>query len=235
MLHGAGAALALGHLQVEGLAAGRLVLLGGGVVVDELDGRYVEVALMAGYSQELINHRAFHAVGGESGLVGYLRVVGVKVFGEVDHRLLDKLQVSRAAYHHLQRHRLVGLQFMFVNSGLDVEVPHSAREVGRPLGQRVHLYGERRSLDLFLHFRIAAAAVEECLKGVYIAVAHEYDAVVGDAGNLQRARNLRKHHVLAPRHRAVAAPVELLYLEALLLWQGQLLRVEALQVGHLAL
>ena len=225
----------LGHIEGErlrlhGLVAGRLR-----VVVGEADGGNLELAGMTGHSQEVVNHGALEAVDGQLALVRQLGVVLVEVVGEVDRRLLDELQVTRTADDDTQRHRVVGLHLGLRQLGRDAELTHSTREVGRTLRQRVDLNIDARRLYLLLHLDVARAAVEERLEGVYVAVLLHDDAVERDAGNGQFTRNLREHDILAPRHRTVRTAVDGLNLEALLLGQLYLLRVEALKVGHLAL
>ena len=190
--------------------------------------------MVARYGQEVVHHVTLHAVGRQLCLVGHFRVVFVEVFREVDDRLLDEFEVARSAHDDADVDRFVGLDGLFVYLSGDVETSHAAREVVGFLWQRVYLYGESRSLDAAFHFDIAATAVEERLEGVYIAVLLYDGTVEGDARNLQLSRHLRVHHVLAPRHAAVVASVDILYMERLLLRQFHLLRVESGEVGHLS-
>ena len=190
---------------------------------------------MAGYGEEVVNHGAFQPVGRQLRLVSELGIVLVEVLGELHHGLLDELQVAHAADDDTQLDGVVGLHLGIVELGADVEVAYPTREVGRTLWQRVHLYLHPWSLYLFLHFHIAGAAVEEGLEGVDVAVLLDDDAVERQGRNLQLTRYLWEHDVLRPRYRAVGTAVDGLYLEALLLGQRHFLRVESVQVGHLAL
>ena len=233
--HGGAAARALLHVQREALRLHRLVAARGRIIIGELHGRYLELALMAGYGEEVVNHGAFQPVGRQLRLVGELGIVLVEVLGEFYHRLLDELQVAHAADDDTQLDGIVGLHLGIVELGADVEVPYPTREVGRTLWQRVYLYLHPWSLYLLLHLDIAGAAVEEGLEGVDVAVLLDDDAVERQGRNLQLTRYLGEHDVLRPGHRAVGTAVDGLYLEALLLWQRHFLRVESVQVGHLAL
>ena len=110
-----------------------------------------------------------------------------------------------------------------------------AREVGRTVRQRVYLDGDAGGGDFLLDLDIAGAPVEEGLEGVDITVALYDHALVGDARHFQLAGGLGEHDVLLPGDGAVGTAVEVLNLEALLLRQGHLTRIEALQIGHLAI
>ena len=88
---------------------------------------------------------------------------------------------------------------------------------------------------MFLNLHIAGTSVEEGFKGIDITVLLHHDAIEGDTGNRQFTRQLWEHHILAPRHCAIRTAIECLNLEAFLLREIDLLRMEALQVRHLAL
>ena len=64
---------------------------------------------------------------------------------------------------------------------------------------------------------------------------HNDNTLEREARYRHLARHLRVHNILAPRYATIVSTVQLLYVEALLLRQRYLLRVEALKVGHLAI
>ena len=82
--------------------------------------------LVAWHGQEIIYHVAFHAIGGQLGLVGDFGIIGVKVFGEFHHRLLDELEVAHTADNHTKGYRLVGFHLFLVELGTDVKLAHTA-------------------------------------------------------------------------------------------------------------
>ena len=85
-----------------------------------------------------------------------------------------------------------------------------------------------------MHLHITRAAIEESLDGVDIAVLLNHDTLEGDGRNLELARHLRIHDVLTPGDTTVRTAVDDLGVKHFLLWLWYLLRVEALQIGHLA-
>ena len=189
---------------------------------------------MAGNGQEVVDHRAFHAVGGQLGFVGDLGIVLVEVFRELNNRLLDELEITDTADDDTQLDGLVGLDLGIVELGRDAETADTAREARRALGQRIDLDLDAGSLYLLLHLDIAGTAVKEGLKGIDGTVLLDDDAVERDAGDLELARYLREHDVLRPGHRTVGTTVDVLYLKALLLRQRDFLRMEAVEFGHLS-
>ena len=101
--------------------------------------------------------------------------------------------------------------------------------------QRIHLNINTGSDNLLLHLHIARTPIEKSFKGVNVTILLNHNAIEGDAGDCQLTRQLRKHHILAPRHRAIRTTIESLDLETLLLRKIHLLSMEALQVRHLTL
>ena len=189
---------------------------------------------MTGHDEEVVDLRAFEAVGGQLRLVGNLRIVLVEVLGDVDNGLLDELEVTHTTDDDAQRDGVIGLRSGLIELGRDIELSHSTREVGRALRQGIDLDLDARCHNLLLDLDIARAAVEEGLKGIDIAVLLHDDTLEGDRGDMELSRHLREHDVLAPGTCAVRTSVDGLYREALLLREIHLLRVEALQVGHVA-
>ena len=233
--HGCSASGTLAYLQLKSLRLHRPIGIGRGVVVHELDRRNGVVALIAGNRQEVIHHIAFHTVGRQTCLIGHLCIIRVEILREGDDRLFDELQVTISANDHAQRDRVAGIHFRLVDLGRDIQAPHSTREILRARGQRVNLYRQARRNDVAFHLHIAGTAVEESLERIDIPVLLDDDALESDTWNLQLSRHLRIHHILAPGHTAIRAAVHLFHMEALLLRQRNLLRVEARQIGHLTI
>ena len=229
------ATFTLGHIEVILLRCQRLILLGLRVVIYKLHGRNGVLSLMTRHGQELIDHASLQSAHRQARLIRGLGIIGIKILREIHHRLLHQLQVTRTTDGHLHREGVVGLQLGLVNLRLHRELTYTAREISRTRGQRVYFNLDARCLDLLLHLHITRAAVEESLKWVYVAVLLHHNTIEGDGWHLQFARHLWEHHILAPRHRLIVTPVKLFYLEALLLRQGNLLRMEAFQVGHFTL
>ena len=224
---------ALLHLEREAFRLGRLVLMGGRIIIGELDRRYLVLALMTGHGEDIVDHRALQTIGRQLGLIGDLGVILVKIFGELHNRLLDELEIARTTDDDTQRDRVVGLGHGLVELCRDRELPHSTREIGRTSRQRVNLNLNARCYDLLLHLHIAGTTIEERLERIDVTILLDNNTIKGDAGYLHLARHLRKHDVLAPGTGAIGPSVDRLKLETLLLGQWHLLGVEALQVGHI--
>ena len=230
-----GIAVAFLNGTVEGLRLNGLIGIKAGIVVGELHGRYLILPLVARHHKEVVNHVALNAVGRQASFVGNLRVILVEVLREIDHRLLDELQVSVSAHHHTKRQRIVGLDGGLIEMSRDVELSDASREVGRTCRQRVNLNLQSRSLNGALHLHIAAATVEEGLERINGTVLLNHDSLEGDAGNFKLARHLGIHHILFPSDATVIAAVDLLHVVGRLLRAGDFLGVETGEVGHLSL
>ena len=227
-------ACALLHIDGEGLGLNSLVTAGRSVIVCKFHRRNLELTLMAGNSQEVVDHRTLNAVGGKFRLIGDLGIIAVKVLGELYHRLLDQLEVTHATDDDTKLESLVGFHFLGLQLGTDIEAPYPTREVGWTRGQRVNLYLDAWCLNLFLDLHITRAAIEEGLKRVDVAVLLNNNTIERNAGNLQLTRNLWEHDILRPSDSTVRTTVDGLNLKTLLLGQRHLLSVETVQLGHLS-
>ena len=189
---------------------------------------------MAGHNEDIIDLRTLQTISRKLRLVGNLRVILVEILGDVDNRLLDELQVTDTTHNDTQRHRIVGFRLRLIELGRDIELSYAAGEVCRTFRQGINLNLDARSHNLLLHLDIAGTSVEESLERIDVTVLLHHDALESDARNLELASHLREHHVLTPGTGAIGTPVEGLDGKALLLWQIHLLRIETLQVGHIA-
>ena len=191
------------------------------------------MSLMTRHDKDVVDHRTLDARCGQFCLVCHLRLVFVEVLGQFNLRLLDKFQITNTTDGDTHRNRIVGLRFRLTQRGRDREMAYAAREAGRPLRQGIHLDINTWGDNLLLHLDIARATIEECLEGINVTILLYDDALEGDAGNLELARHLGEHHILAPRGGPIRTAVEGLNRETLLCGQAHLLGVEALQVGHI--
>ena len=188
---------------------------------------------MTGNSQEVVDDAALQSLRREACLVGDLRIVMVEVLGELHLGLFQQLHVAHTTDDDAQLDGVVGLDLGLVEGGGNIVFSHTAREIGRTLGQRIDLDSDAGSLDLLLHLDIAGTSVEEGLEGVDVPVLLDDDALVGDAGYLQLSCSLREHDVLLPGNRAIGFAIDRLDMHLLLLRQRHLTGIETLQVGHL--
>ena len=226
---------AFSHIEREALRLHRLILTGCGIKEHKLHRRYLELTGMTGHGEDIVDHRTFHTIRRQLGLIRNLGIVLVEILGESHLRLFDELQVTHTTDDNTQRDGIIGLGFGLVELGRNSEISHTTREIGRALRQRIHLNIDAGGNDLLLHFHIAGATVEEGLEGIDVTVLLHHDTIEGNAGDLQFTRQLGEHHILAPRHGTIRTAIERLDLEALLLREIDLLRMEALQIGHLTL
>ena len=220
-------AVTLGHIQLERLCLDGLVGIGIDIIIGELHRRNGVFTLVARHGEEVVYHVSLHPIGRELGLVRYLRIIFVEVLGEVHHGLLDQFQVTHAAHNNTHGNGIIGFHLGLVQLGRDIELTHTAREVVRTLGQRIHMDLQARGLDAPLHLHIPAATIEEGLEGIDVAVLLDDRSVEGDARDLEIACHLRVHHILTPGDTAVVTTVHVLNVERLLLRHLHLLRVEA--------
>ena len=109
-----GIAVTLLHIDLKGLRLQGLVGIGRRIIIGKLHGRNLILTLISRNHQEVVNHVALHAIGGQLGLIRNLGVVLIEILGEVHYRLLDELQVAGSTHHHAERHRIVGLNLGLV-------------------------------------------------------------------------------------------------------------------------
>ena len=107
-------AATFGYLQCEGFSFHCLVASFLCVVICKLYGRNLVFALMARHHEIVIDHAAFHSFGTEFGLVGNLGVIAVKIFGQVDYRLFNQLQIAHTADGDAKFHGVVCLYLLLV-------------------------------------------------------------------------------------------------------------------------
>ena len=195
-------------MEREGLCLDSLVLVGLGIEVDILDGRNLEVTLMARHGQEVVDDRTLQTAGRQLGLVGDLGIVVVEVLGELDVGLLEQFHVTHAADDDTQLDGVVGLDFGLVELGRDVIMAYAARKVGGTFRQRIDFDSNARCLDFLLDLDISRTAVEERLEGVDVAVLLDDDALVGNARNLELSRHLWEHDELLPSDGLVILAVD---------------------------
>ena len=188
---------------------------------------------MTRHDEDVVDHRTLNARCGQFCLVSHLRLVFVKVLGQINLRLFDEFQITRTTDGDTYRDRIVGLRLRLAQRGRDCEMAYAAREASRPLWQGIHLNINAWGDDLLLYLDITRATVEECLEGIDVTILLYDDALEGDAGNLKLACHLWEHHILTPRGGPIRTSVEGLNRETLLCRQTYLLGVEALQVGHI--
>ena len=58
--------------------------------------------MVAWHNKIVVNHIALNTICSKTGTVGNLRIIFVKILGEIDNRLLYKLKVAVAANHYTQ-------------------------------------------------------------------------------------------------------------------------------------
>ena len=107
----------LGYIEMEGLCLYRLISLGAGIEIGKLYWRNIVLALMARNNKHIVNLRPLDACSGELGLFSNLWLVLIKVFWQINYRLLDKLEVTCTAYDDTQCDRVVSLSLGLVELG----------------------------------------------------------------------------------------------------------------------
>ena len=70
------------------------------IKIGKLYSRNGILSLIARHGNEIVYHVSFQSVTRNLRLVGYLRIILVEVFGEINNRLLDELHIATTAYHH---------------------------------------------------------------------------------------------------------------------------------------
>ena len=188
---------------------------------------------MTRYHKNIIDHRTFNTIGGQLRLIRDLRLVLIKVLGEVHHRLLNQFQVTRTTDNDTHGNWIIGLHLCLVKLGRYGKRSNTTREIGRTLRQRIHLNLYAWCLNLLFHLNITRTTIEESFKRIDIPVLLYHNTFKRDARDLQLARHLRKHHILTPCGSLIRTPIEGLYGETLLLRQIHFLGIETLQVGHI--
>ena len=229
-----GGTRAFSHIEREALAADSLITVGGGIKIGELHRRNLVLTLMTRHDEDIVDFGAFKAIGRQLGIVGDLRVILIEVFGNVDHRLLDQLQVTCTANDDTHRNGIVGFSLSFVELCRDIELSNATREISRTCRQRIDLDFDAWSHNPLFDLNVAGAAIEEGFEGVDITILLDHNTFEGDARNLELTRHLREHDVLTPGTRAIRAPIDVLNRKTLLLREVDLLGIEALQIRHIA-
>ena len=110
-------AIAFSYLQINGLGLHCAILIAVNIIVDEFNGRYCIVALIAWNSKEVINHVSLQAIGRKFGLICNLCIILVEIFGELYNRLLDKFQVAVTTDNDSEVKRLTRLDILVVYLG----------------------------------------------------------------------------------------------------------------------
>ena len=114
-----------GHIKREALRLHRLVLTGCRIKEYKLHRWYFKLAWMTGHSEDVVNHRAFHAIRCQLGLIRNLGIILVEVLGEGHLRLLDEFQVTHTTDDNPQRDGIIGLSFGLVKLSRNTEFTHA--------------------------------------------------------------------------------------------------------------
>ena len=167
-------------------------------------------------------------------IIGHFRVIDFEILREFYFRCTDKLHVSCTAQCQFNSHSIVGLYVSRIDRRCQFKLTHCSRESGRFGRKRLHVNHYFRSRNFLLHFHVSSA-IEESIKRVVRNGLLGNHPIKCNGRDFQFTRLLREQHILTPYSRIVVPSFIMFQCESLLLRQFYLLRMETLQIGHLAI
>ena len=171
---------------------------------------------------------------GQLMIIGHFRVINFEILREFYFRCTDKFHVSCTAQCKFDGHGIIGLHIGCIDRRCQLELTHCSRESSRFGRKRLHVNHYFRSRDFLLHFHVSSA-IEEGIKRVVRDGLLGNHPIKCNRRDFQFTRLLWEQHILAPYSRIVVPPFIMFQRKSLLLRQFYLLRMEALQIGHLSI
>ena len=142
-------------------------------------------------------------------IISYLRVVHLKIFGELKLRSTYQLHITRAFDNQLNGYGIVGTNFFRVDRRRDAELSYTTREVSRLRRKRLNIDSKLRSNNLLLHLN-DSTTVEESVERIVRLSALCHNRIERNSRDLQLTSLLREQDVLTPYGSVVVASLIML-------------------------